>query len=282
MPPCWVSSARRGCSSCDRRRPRRPNSHARALGRRYQLGRCRTSIAAWHRDPVRVVRWTDGQGAHLPELRFALGEPGIETTTIDNAARRWRRAAFSSARKATDGFQFGFKPTLKKVVNDRRASLDEEEFWPRPEESCKRSSSAEQDLPVIPFPRGRHSRSRHDETFLVVLSPEQEWTEDGALAPRPSTDGRAIEDSSPRLYPGALIWCVRKQGRDLSNKVESCLHGATLNEIILGRDASRGVRPHPTAKKSRPNLRMPKMQLLMRFGRAIAISCCTTQSRTAD
>jgi len=34
---------------------------------------------------------------------------------------------FFIRRKGTDGYQFGFKPTLKKVVNDRRASLDEDE-----------------------------------------------------------------------------------------------------------------------------------------------------------
>jgi len=29
--------------------------------------------------------------------------------------------------------------------------------------------------------------------------------------------------SSPRLYPGSLIWCVRKEGRDLRTKVEALL-----------------------------------------------------------
>ena len=29
--------------------------------------------------------------------------------------------------------------------------------------------------------------------------------------------------NSPRLYPGSLIWCVRKAGRDLRNKVETLL-----------------------------------------------------------
>src|SRR5207253_2925341 len=66
------------------------------------------------------------KSAHLPELRFALGEPNIETTSIDTAANQMEARGFFIRRKGTDGYQFGFKPTLKKVVNDRRASLDED------------------------------------------------------------------------------------------------------------------------------------------------------------
>ena len=35
---------------------------------------------------------------------------------------------FFIRQKGSDGYQFGFKPTLKKVVNDRSASLDEDEI----------------------------------------------------------------------------------------------------------------------------------------------------------
>jgi hypothetical protein len=64
------------------------------------------------------------QTAHLPELRFALGEPEIDTTSIDNAAFSLETKGFYIRKAGTDGFRFGFKPTLKNVVSDRRASLD--------------------------------------------------------------------------------------------------------------------------------------------------------------
>jgi hypothetical protein len=64
------------------------------------------------------------QTAHLPELRFALGEPEIDTTSIDNAAHALETKGFYIRKVGTDGFRFGFKPTLKKVVSDRRASLE--------------------------------------------------------------------------------------------------------------------------------------------------------------
>ena len=49
---------------------------------------------------------------------------------------------------------------------------------------------------------------------------------DGVLRPklrRNILDWTRNRGHSPRLYPGALIWCVRRPGRDLRNKVETLL-----------------------------------------------------------
>src|SRR5271157_3683719 len=62
--------------------------------------------------------------AHLPELRFALGGPSVDTTSIDSAALNLEATAFFIRRVSNDGFRIHYQPTLKKVVNDRKASLD--------------------------------------------------------------------------------------------------------------------------------------------------------------
>ena len=64
--------------------------------------------------------------AHLPELRFALGEPEVDTTTIDNAATALEASGSFIRKVGTDGYRIHHQATLKKVVSDRRASLDEE------------------------------------------------------------------------------------------------------------------------------------------------------------
>ena len=63
--------------------------------------------------------------AHLPELRFALGEPEVDTTTIDNAATALEGSGFFIRKVGTDGYRIHHQATLRKVVSDRRASLDE-------------------------------------------------------------------------------------------------------------------------------------------------------------
>ena len=91
--------------------------------------------------------------AHLPELRFALGEPELDTTTIDNAAFALEDRSYYIRKAGSDGFRIGHKPTLKKVVSDRRASLDEmTEVKPAirklVEDEFRRGAS----IPVLPFP----------------------------------------------------------------------------------------------------------------------------------
>jgi hypothetical protein len=103
-----------------------PNSHARALD-----ADTKGALREIHQRVGTTILFESSGGqvdkvAHLPELRFALGEPELDTTTIDNGAMALESKAFFIRRVGSDGFQIRYQPTLKKVVNDRRASLDEE------------------------------------------------------------------------------------------------------------------------------------------------------------
>ena len=64
--------------------------------------------------------------AHLPELRFALGEPDVDTATIDGAAADLEARGFFIRKVGTGGCRIHHQATSKKVANDRRASLDED------------------------------------------------------------------------------------------------------------------------------------------------------------
>ena len=171
------------------------------------------------------------KSAHLPELRFALGEPGLETTSIDLAASQMEARGFFIRPRGTDGFQFGFKPTLKKVVSDRRASLDEEEVLTETKRIVQKEFERNKSIPVLSFPDDAAAVQESTKLSLVVLSPEQEWSDNG-LRSRLSEWTRN-RGGSPRLYPAALIWCVRKQGRELRNKVEALLAWRKVNREYL-------------------------------------------------
>jgi hypothetical protein len=129
---------------------------------------------------------------------------------------------FFIRRKGTDGYQFGFKPTLKKVVNDRRASLDEDEVLAETRGIVENEFLKGKAFPIIPFPEDGAAVQDTTRLSLVVLRPQQEWTEDGSLG-QTIFEWTRNRGTSPRLYPASLIWCVRKQGRELRNKVEVLL-----------------------------------------------------------
>jgi hypothetical protein len=158
--------------------------------------------------------------AHLPELRFALGEPEVDTTSIDNAALVLEGRSYFIRKTGADGFRIGYQPTMKKVVSDRRASLDEEtEVKPAlrklVEEEFRRGAS----ISVVAFPGDGAEIPDTPRLTLVLADPEVEWAGGGSLRAQLGEWTRQ-RGKSPRLYPGALVWCLKKPGRDLREKVE--------------------------------------------------------------
>lgn len=157
--------------------------------------------------------------AHLPELRFALGEPAIDTTSVDNAAFALEDKSYFIRKVGSDGFKISHQPTMKKVVSDRRASLDEEtEIKPairKPvEEEFQRGAS----IPVVPFPRESAEVPDTPRLTLVVADPEVEWSGSGSLREE-IREWAKNRGKSPRLYPASLVWYIKKLGRGLREKV---------------------------------------------------------------
>lgn len=161
--------------------------------------------------------------AHLPELRFALCEPDLDTTTIDNAAIALEDRSYFIRRIGTDGYRIGYQPTLKKVVNDRRASLDQEtEIKPTMRKLVEDEFRRGAAVPVIPFPKDGAEIADTPKLSIVVADPEMEWRGGGSVRTQVAEWTRQ-RGQSPRLYPGALVWCLKKSGRDLREKVELML-----------------------------------------------------------
>ncbi|MGE3776317.1 MAG: DUF499 domain-containing protein [Pirellulaceae bacterium] len=156
--------------------------------------------------------------AHLPELRFALGEPEIETTSVDNAAMAMERKGFFLQKVGSDGFKVYHKAKIDKAVHDRRASLDDEtDIKPimrqLADEEFKRGAT----LPLVRYPEDDPIQDSPRLT-LVLVDPVLEWN-GGDLRDR-IAECTKNRGKSSRLYPGSLVWCVRKPGKDLREKVE--------------------------------------------------------------
>ena len=184
--------------------------------------------------------------AHLPELRFALGEPEVDTTTIDNAATALEASGFFIRKVGTDGYRIHHQATLKKVVSDRRASLDEEtEVKPAIRKLVEGEFKSGATLPLVFFPEDGTAVQDSPRLTLVVLDPETEWTGGGQVAESIGQWTKA-RGESPRLYPGALVWCARKPGRELRDRVELWLAWRRVErevaEGVLGSEYDRSDR----------------------------------------
>ena len=192
--------------------------------------------------------------AHLPELRFALGEPAVDTTSVDSAAAKLEQKAYFLRRVGTDGFRIDYRPTIKKVVNDRRASLDEEnEVRPAMRALVQESFDRGATLPRLCFPADAAAIPDTPRLTLVVMDPEAEWSDapDHQVRARIAQWTRA-RGAAPRLYPGALIWAVGKPGRALRERVEQWLAwkrvAAEVASGALGREFDEDDRKELRAK----------------------------------
>jgi hypothetical protein len=163
------------------------------------------------------------QIAHLPELRFALGEPEVDTTSIDNAASALEGKSFYIRKAGTDGYRFGLKPKLEKVVYDRRASLDDAEIKKASEKLVEGQFRAGATLHLQrPFPKDSTDVEDIPQLNLVVFDPDDPWTEQAE--PRGKlVDWTKKRGKSDRFYPASIIWCLRKSGRELRDRVEDWL-----------------------------------------------------------
>ena len=190
--------------------------------------------------------------AHLPELRFALGEPEIDTTSIDNAAMALEAKSFFMRRVGSDGFMIRHQPTLKKVVNDRKASLDEEtEIKPSMQSRVRKEFEKGATIPVVFFPKDGSTIQDSPRLTLVVVEPDSEWASSSSIR-KQIADWTKQRGASPRLYPGSLIWCLKKPGRDLREKIELLLAwkrvSSEIAEGTLGTEFDRAERADIQAK----------------------------------
>ncbi len=190
--------------------------------------------------------------AHLPELRFAIGEPQIETTSVDTAAHALESKAFFISRVGSDGLKIYHKATIRKAVGDRRASLDEEtEIKPAICKLIEGEFRRGATVPMILFPSDGNEVPDSPRLTLVVLDAYTEWSG------QPRERQQIVEwtrqrGKSSRLYPAALVWCIKKPGRDLHEKTELWLAwkrvAREVAEGTLGADFDRADRAEIAAK----------------------------------
>ncbi len=227
-------------------------SHARALD-------ADTKGALWniHRRVATTILFESSGGqidkvAHLPELRFALGEPDVDTTSVDTAAFSLEDKSYFIRRVGSDGFKISHQATMKKVVSDRRASLDEDsEVKPTMRMLVQKEFDRGSSIPVVPFPTDGTAVQDTPRLTLVIVDPESEWTGAGSLRQQ-IAEWTKQRGKSPRLYPGSLVWCLKRPGRDFREKVELWLAWKRVVKEVaegtLGGDFDRADRAEIQSK----------------------------------
>ena len=85
-------------------------------------------------------------------------------------------------------------------------------------------------LPIHLFPKDGTEIPNEPRLSIIVANPE--FTYSSSRHPDLQRWTRERSRSDPRLYPGALIWCLKKEGRDLREKVELAISWKRVREEI--------------------------------------------------
>jgi hypothetical protein len=179
------------------------------------------------------------KAAHLPELRFALGEPELDITSIDNAASALEKRSYYIKKFGTDGLRIGYKPTLKKIVGDRKAGLDDSEVIKAIRTAVKQEFDKGRVVDVEPLTTDGNEVPDSPKLKIVVVDPQIEWNANGEIRTK-LNEWTRFRNTSPRFYPAALVWLVRRPGRQLRERAEMQLSwqrvSADIASGVLGSD----------------------------------------------
>ncbi|MGH6924646.1 MAG: hypothetical protein ACRED5_12990 [Propylenella sp.] len=153
---------------------------------------------------------------------------------------------------ATEVCSIHHQATLKKVVSDRRASLDDEtEVRPEIRRLVESEFGRGAAIPVVAFPADSAAIPDSPRLTLAIADPETEWRGDGEVVQRVA-EWIKTRGKSDRLYPGALIWCTRKPDRELQECVETWLAwkrvASEVNQGLLGAEYDRADKAEVHAK----------------------------------
>jgi hypothetical protein len=147
----------------------------------------------------------------------------MHTTSIDNAAAALDSHAFYIRRVGSDGYRIGHKAKLAKVVSDRRASLDPDVEIPEAIQTLvKREFGQGASLPIAWFPHDASEIQDQPRLTLIVADPDWEWGGTDEVH-ESIAEWTRMRGTSARLYPGSLVWCIRRPGRDLKDQIELML-----------------------------------------------------------
>jgi hypothetical protein len=153
--------------------------------------------------------------ATLPEIRLAVGGPGVDTANIDtvleNLAPPTGNCFFLNAENNT--YRFGIKTNLIKIHADRKASIDEREIHDLVKENVRKVFDQAPAVERIYFPKRSGDVMDKPAITLAVMAPNRETTSE-------ETRTTVLEFSkyhgeAGRTYKSAIIWSMASDSSGL-------------------------------------------------------------------
>ncbi|MGH3452716.1 MAG: ATP-binding protein, partial [Haloechinothrix sp.] len=190
--------------------------------------------------------------ATLPEVRLAVGEPGLDLGNVETALDALRDSCYYLAVEGGE-YRFSTKPNLNRLLADRRAALDAGDVEERARTEVRRvfaeRRGVEKPFDVTFFPEDPATITDTPTLRLLVLGPERSRGEE--------TRGfiercMAEHGASPRRFVNGLVWVVPESPGQLLDVARRHLAWESLE--TEGRDLDEEQRVQITEQKARAKL----------------------------
>jgi hypothetical protein len=144
--------------------------------------------------------------ATVPEIRLAVGEPGLEIGNIETCLESLTEACYFLTVERTR-YHFSLKENLNKRFADRRASIQPPKIDERAKAEIQRVFPKFSGVEVVPFPDQSSQISDRPILTLVIPAPDLSMQEKNKTLKIVEAMTRDCGSSS-RTFKSALVWCV--------------------------------------------------------------------------
>jgi hypothetical protein len=172
--------------------------------------------------------------ASLPEIRLAVGEPGLDIGNVETVLDDLVKRCYYLDVKGT-AYWISHRPTLNKIIADRRAAL----YGPEAEQRIweKVRSAIRSALPKIPGLEPRYFPDSSDDIpdtptlSLVVLGPKHSWENASRMKTQPLAE-RMIREygGRGRTYKSGLLIVVPENGAALDEHARTLIALESLED----------------------------------------------------
>ena len=210
----------------------RPEAHALRLDKEATAA---VKKARLHRKVATTIVFESNGGqqrgeATAPEIRLAVGVPGLDLASIDQCLEGLTEACYYlHAEKGR--YRFGLKANLNKLLSDRRASV----AAPKIDDHVRAAIKAEFDkglgIDRVYFPDKSGDIPDRAVLILAVMAPDRALSEQGSQS---LIDAMAKEHGqSPRVFKSAVFWSVADDTGTLRDEARKLL---TWEDILGDKD----------------------------------------------
>lgn len=171
------------------------------------------------------------EGATLPEIRLALGEPGLDLGNIETALDALEHNCYHFEPMGSNKYRFRVPPNLNKLLSDRRASIQEFAINEIVRFEIQKMFATGPGVERVFFPEKSGQIPDRPAVTLIILPPDQSLEEGSRNETLEKIDCFTREHgASARTFKSALLWAVPDNSRHLNEDARKLLAWETLDD----------------------------------------------------